>query len=521
MNQPVGIDRRTLLSGAAGASGLLALTACGADRSDRPGAKSSTGSVSPKRGGHLKAAFVGGSNESPSVLLALMTGITMVRGRAIWDTLGEVSGGRPKWRVAESVEPNSDATEWTVRVRRGIEFSDGSPLTAKDVASSLAGFMAGKTEQASMLANVKPKAIRVKDPHTVVIPLKTPDGLFAQTLAQSMFIYPHSTTDPTKALGSGPFVSKSFRSGQGAVLERNPNYWGDKGPYLDTLELVSIADNGARYNGVKSGQYDYASNISLTAARAERNNPDLTLVVPPRDLWSGVLLFGNATVAPFTDPQVRRALHYSFDREALAKTVALGIGGIGNDLLSPGDAVYANDIAQFDYDPDRTKSMLRKAGHQGLRVKLATTDGFYGLLETATAWVDQAKSAGVTVALDKIAANDYYTDIPRLLHSPMAMNPATAFPLGQSYQAYYGASSPYPFSGLAKQAEPLMTALQHAIGEPAQRAAAHKLQEWVTQHAAQYMPVRLPSVSLSTKRVHGVEAAGFAEYPVFREAFLA
>ncbi len=190
---------------------------------------------------------------------ATATAVDYVRARLIWDTIGEMDGSKPVWRVAKSVEPNADATVWTVRVRDGITFSDGRALSAEDVLFTLRTFASQPTTQSAYLAGMDGKNSRVRDKRTLELRLTSPDGFFDLALAQSMFVFPAGTKDFAKALGSGPFVLKDWARGKSSLLKARKDYWGEGGgPYLDEIELLSVAEAGARLNGLKAGQFDYA-----------------------------------------------------------------------------------------------------------------------------------------------------------------------------------------------------------------------------------------------------------------------
>ncbi|MFJ7909121.1 ABC transporter substrate-binding protein [Kitasatospora sp. NPDC096204] len=217
---PDQITRRSILRGAGAGIGAAAvaglLAACGSDGTRPPLAAVTDASAAPRKGGRLRAAFAGSAAESTSVLQATGSAIDYVRARLIWDTLGEIENSRPAWRLAESVEPSADATRWTVRVRDGVTFSDGRKLTAEDVLFSLRTLAANPTTQSGLLSALDPAASTAPDPRTAVLALKSPDGFFDLALAQSMFVFPAGTADFEHAVGSGPFVPKSWSRARAA-----------------------------------------------------------------------------------------------------------------------------------------------------------------------------------------------------------------------------------------------------------------------------------------------------------------
>ncbi|HEY3002420.1 MAG TPA: ABC transporter substrate-binding protein, partial [Kribbellaceae bacterium] len=299
------LSRRSLLRAAGAGAGALALGGalggCGDSQAREPlAATTAAPSVSPRRGGRLRAAFAGSAGESTNVLQATMSAVDYVRARLIWDTVGEIDGSTTVWRLAESVRPNADATVWTVRVWDGVTFSDGRKLTAADVLFSIRTLAASPTPQGGLLGGLDKAASKALDPRTVALHLRAPDGYFDLVLAQSMFVFPDGTEDFAHAPGSGPFVLKSWAAGSRSLLSARTDYWGAAGggPYLDEVELYSVADAGTRLNGLKAGQFDYAGGLTLAAARAERDNRALRILTAPKELWSDLAFSMNLGTAP-------------------------------------------------------------------------------------------------------------------------------------------------------------------------------------------------------------------------------
>ncbi|MFJ7243064.1 ABC transporter substrate-binding protein [Kitasatospora sp. NPDC098652] len=508
-------------TGAVLGSGLL--TACGSSSSTaRPPLAAATGptaTVAPRRGGTLRAAFAGSAAESTSVLQATGSAVDYVRARLIWDTLGEIDGSTPVWRLAESVTPDGDATRWTVRLRDGVTFSDGRKLTAQDVLFRLRTLAASPTVQAGLLAGLDPAGSAVRDPRTLELRLKGPDGFFDLVLAQSMFVFPDGTTDLAHAPGSGPYTLKSWTAGGSSLLTPRTDYWGaaEGGPYLDRIELFSVADAAARLNGLKAGQFDYAGGLTLTAARAEEKNPALRFLTAPQELWSELALTMNLGTGPFTGPEAVRAVKYAIDREAMVRTVTLGYGEVADDALGRHQSWYDTTLPRRAYDPEQAKKLL-----PGGRLTVRTSDYEYGTLESATAFVQQARGGGLTVSVDKVPAADYYADIKTLLSTPLQTNLYHAMPLPLQLSMYYGSKASYPFTGPAGGTlDGLIAALHTAVGDAKRTAAVHDVQHHLYEHGGDAVFARIPPVAASAPGVHGVQPRGFFDYPCLRDAFLA
>ncbi len=521
------IGRRTALRGVVGRAAVVAvgggLAGCGnGGGKERPaGAEAS---ATPRKGGKLRAAFIGGSAESTDPTLAAGVGVDYVRARVVWDTLGELDGGKPVWRLAESVEPNSDATKWTVRVRKGVTFSDGRRLTARDVLFSLRTLVEKRSPQGGFLTHLDLKNARARDERTVELPLTMADGFFDLALAHSMFVFPDGTKNLAKAVGSGPYVVKQWQAGRSSVLAPREDYWDadNGGPYLDELELVSVTDSAARLSGLKSGQFEYAGGLALTAVRTERGNSALRIETPPKDLWVDLDLPMNLGLKPFTDPRVVRAVKLALDRESLVRTVTLGQGEVGNDLVGAHQPYYDDGIAQTEYDPEQAKKLLAEAGQEGLSVTIRTSDYDYGTEESATAIVPMLAKAGIKATLDKVPAADYYSDFKTILSTPIQTAAYHPNPLPLAIRTYYGSTASFPLTGTKGAAglDPLIAAMNRATREADRRARVADVLRHLHENGGDALFARVPTVSGAAAKAHGVKSRGYADFPSLRDAFV-
>lgn len=475
----------------------------------------------PKRGGILRAAFAGSGNGSSDVLRATNSNIDFVRARVVWDTLAEIDDNRIDWRLMTSAEANKDATRWTIKLRKGVTFSDGKPLTAQDVLFSLRTFATQPTSQSGWLKPFDPVASKIEDDHTLTLQLCRPVGSFDWLLAQSMFIFPADTTDFAAAPGSGPYLLQHWSQDK-SVLAARRDYWdaAQSGPYLDEIHLYAIGDIGARLNGVKAGQFDYAGGVALLAARIEQHNAALKLWQSEPSQWSNLALTMNLSQPPFNQPEVVEALKLGIDRQAMVRAVTYGMGAVANDALGHGQPWFADDLPIRAYDPEQALALLKKSVAVPINAAIRTSDYDYGVAESATLLLRQAKPAGFALTLNKLPAMDYYSDINTLLNTPLQTNLYRPMPLPVALPFYYGSGASYPFTGPASpQLDQLIEAMQAAQGD-AIRGRVQDVQHWLYQHGGDAIFARVPSLAASIPRVQGVRASGFFDYPLLRDAWL-
>lgn len=321
----------------------------------------------------------------------------------------------PQPRLAESAEGNADATVWQVKIKSGVTFQDGKPLTADDVLYSFR-YVADPKNKAESLARLEPIDLdaskRVSDTE-IEFHLKRPIGDFPGLLSEkALWIVPDGATDfTTKPNGTGPFTFVEWQPGVRALYKRNDNYWGiaaGGGPYVDEVEILAIPDPTARLNALIGGQVDEITFVDFVQARAQASNSGIQIVNAAQPVTNPIYVQIDAP--PFTDNRIREALKLAVDRQAIVDKVELGFGQIGNDLFGIGYPSYNADLPQREYDPEKAASLLKAAGQEGFKLTLPTSSALPGMLESATAYKEQAKAAGIDVELQKLEAGSYFAN---------------------------------------------------------------------------------------------------------------
>lgn len=172
-------------------------------------------------------------------------------------------------------------------------------------------------------------------------------------------------------------------------------------------------------NAVRSGEIDYADNLTPSAARTLTAGSGVTLVSTP---GSGIYFFAMKTDRPpFDNPDVRRAVMRMVDRAELVKVALEGQAEISNDVFGKGYQYYT-DLPQHEYDPDEVGRLLRRAGVRDLTFDLFTAPVAYGFVEAARLFADQAAACGVKVNVVLGSKDSYYTDALRTGHLTMGQS---------------------------------------------------------------------------------------------------
>ena len=402
--------RAEFIKGAAGLGATLlvgGLAGCG---SSSGASQSTTSSATPRRGGTLKIAYIGGGSSETLDPNGPVADIDDARAENLFDPLALLNNDLSlKHMLADSFEPNAKADEWTVRLRSGVTFHDGSPLTADDVIYSLRRITNPKLGLVGLyVANfINAAEIRKLDPLTLRIPLTQPNTQLPYFLAADyMAIIKDGTTNFAHPIGTGPFRFVNWKPGQYSVFDRNQNYWQHGTPYLDSLELLSIPDPTARYDALLAGQVDGIESISYAEASSQKQAGQIRVLEGEGS--NMVPIYMAVDLEPFTDVRVRQAMRLLADRPQLVEEAQSGYGTLGNDNYGKSLPYYDTSIPQRTQDLEKAKFLLKAAGKEGLKVTLNTSTVATGMLESATVFARQAAGAGVTVTLNQQPPSIYF-----------------------------------------------------------------------------------------------------------------
>jgi peptide/nickel transport system substrate-binding protein len=436
-------DRRQFLRGLA-ATGALAgtgglLAACGSS-SSAPAAGSTPASATPRRGGNLKVGLTGGSGSDTLDPHKGLTYLDTARAQSLYQPLLQLNTqAQTEFVLAEEISPHGSTSEWVIRLRPGITFHDGKPLTADDVIFTFKRIISNKLSGATSLGPVDLKGLKAMDELTVLVPMTSPYGSFLDQLAYWYYLYIVPTGfNPAKPNGTGAFVYQSFTPGQRSVFTRNPHYWRTGLPYLDMLTIIDFSDSTSLQNALTTGVIQGAGALEgpqiaeLKTASGVRTVASHTGAITPFTM--------RVDQAPFSDVNVRQALRLLVDRPQLINSALDGYAVPASDVFSPYDPNFDTSLHR-QQDIPQAKFLLKKAGHVGLTVQLVTSAVATGTVAMATVLQQQAKQAGVTISLKTVDpttffgpdylhwtfSQDFYNYSPYLAQVAQSMLPTSPF----------------------------------------------------------------------------------------------
>lgn len=422
-----GVTRRKLLKGAGagvlvvGGGGLLA--ACGSS-----GSGSGTGAGAapaeegkPVAGGVMRVGAQGGSNTDSLDAHNVLSNTDYARTAQLYDPLVRLNTeGQPEKVLADSVEPNKDATEWTIKLKSGVKFHDGTPLTAKAVLYTFNRIITGEFPAVSVLGPLNLKKSKAADDLTVVLAYDKPYAILYEALAgryEYLYIVPPGY-NPKKPVGTGPFKLKSFTPGRESVVVKFDEYWDSPKPYLDELRTININEETAQISALQSGEVDVINNIT-TASVSSLEAAGFVVSINETGGWAPITM--RCDLEPFTDVRVREAMKLVIDRPTMLQSVFSGSGNIANDYFGRyTPAVESLQLPQHEQDLEKAKSLLSAAGHADTKFQLYTTEISPGEIQTAQVFGTQAQSGGINVEVIKQSTTEFFAR--SYLKQPFAMD---------------------------------------------------------------------------------------------------
>jgi peptide/nickel transport system substrate-binding protein len=387
----------------------LALVAagCGGDDDEESGGATTTqADEEGTAGGTL--VFAGASD--PVVLDgALVSDGESIRAiTQIFETLVALKPGttEPEPGLAESWEADAEGTAWTFKLREGVKFHDGTAFDATAACANFdrwfnfkgplqnpsatyywqvvfGGFKTYNKDSGAPKESLY-KSCEATDATTMVLNLTKPSATIIPALSQQAFsiaspeameqydadagtvdadgvFHPTGTFGTEHPIGTGPFKFESWERNDRLTLARNEDYWGDK-PKLDKLIIRPIADNAARLQALQTGEiqgYDLVEPQDIETIEGDEN-----LQILDRPAFNVAYVGFNVAKKPTDDVEVRKAIAYGLDRQAVVDNFYAGRAEVATQFLPPEVVGYADDVPTYDYDPEMAKKTLTDAGYK-------------------------------------------------------------------------------------------------------------------------------------------------------------
>ena len=351
--------------------------------------------------------------------------------------------------LAETWKWSDDGKSVTFKLRKGLTFSDGTPLTAEDVAFTFTRLLEPKTkapyqgEYTNIIGAkdfIAGKAtsvagIIIVDPQTIRFDLEKPAPYFLNQIAlptadivSRKAVEKYGDSFGEHPVGAGPFVLEKWDRGQKLVLSKNLKYYREGLPYLDKVDFKIGTSNNLQMMMLQKGEIDLVWPVSSSDYTKVMNDPQLKSnyysITGYRLFYIGM----NTDIPPFNDKLVRQALNYAVNKERLVQ-LANGRGVVMKGVIPPWVSGYNDNVKPYPYDPEKAKQLLDKAGFpKGFETDMLVPD-YFDQPKIAAAVQNDLEKIGVKVNLRQQSYPVFRQTVKERGKVPMfALQWATDFP---------------------------------------------------------------------------------------------
>ncbi|HET7120839.1 MAG TPA: ABC transporter substrate-binding protein [Solirubrobacterales bacterium] len=424
------------------------------------GSSSGDSGAKPKAGGTLRLS----QGEEVLTLdpLEALDGFSVNLVSQINESLFKVNaeGKNEPWLLS-NVQTSSDQRVWTLSLKDGVKFSDGSPMTSADVLFTF------ETAKKSPIwgSFFEADTFKAPSPTTFVIKSEKPAPELPAILSQWSFgIVPKDYGGVSEKefaaspVGTGPFMLEKWKRGEAITLAKNPNYWDQGKPYLDKVVFQSVPNPQSRTAQLKGGQLDLISNPSWPQVASIESTPGLRFGEYALGYSQAVSL--NNRLPLFQNPKVREAVYLALDREGMLKASVGDHGEPGGSWIPPAVPYHDTTIKVPARDLDKAKSLMAEAEGEGVDPTVTMLTYESSFWETAeqilqqnleeigfTVKVQKLDTAALTEALAEgefgVAPIEAYDAIP---------SPSELFGLYNAYEGLYSGSDTTETERLAEEA---------------------------------------------------------------------
>jgi peptide/nickel transport system substrate-binding protein len=512
------MKQRTILSILVAAS--LGLSACGGG-DDGGGSTDNSGGAAagePQQGGELTvledAAFAGSWPAGLDPATNTTGGANIAMQQAIFGGLfllkaeDDGSNAAVEPNQAESSEVSEDGLTFTVKLRDGIQFSDGTPMDAEAVRFNWERALASP-------CTCKPTwplaegGIQVVDPLTVSLTFTRPYAAILASFPASNVNWIASPTaleaqgeDAFKItpVGAGPFTVVENQLSSELVLERNENYFKEGLPYLDRLTFQSIGGDQPAYQALQAGQAQAYEGLNTTPLLEQAQASD-QLQVTIQPATSPYVIQLNTKIAPFDNPAAREAIYRATDFDAINEGIFGGQYEVSQSFTAPGGLFYEPTVEGYpEFDLDRARELVEEVG--GITITLGTISN-YVATQINTALQTQWEEAGIDVQIEDYQLATLISEFQggqwqAMLQTAGAWDPAAGVGVGFRFQ------SGVPFSGVADPAlDQLLTDAGATLDEGERADLYRQAGELIASNFYAPFGLAFAPANLAAQGVHG------------------
>src|SRR4051812_5056857 len=310
--------------------------------------------------------------------------------------------------IAESYEVSDDGPLFTLKIRQGVTYHTGNPMTAEDVVANLKWAQTAEAANNLLFNNMTAVSdIKATDDSTVEISFKEPAAYFEAALGLQPIVEPSFLEKmQNEASGTGAFKVQEWVPGDHLTMVKNPDYWNAGRPLVDEAEVKIFADEGAMVSALEGGGIDIA--LSFPPREQERLKDQFGFLEGQKGA-NFYYLGLSVKVPPFDNKTVRQAIAHAIDRETMVQNVLFGVGA---PIMTPfpdySPAYFPEHNQMYPYDLDKAKALLAEAGQGEFAFTIPAPSGFPEFGKFAEILQADLAKLGITVNIQPMDSAQWY-----------------------------------------------------------------------------------------------------------------
>ena len=373
--------------------------------------------ATPKKGGRLRQGFSAGSTTESLDALQSSGSVIEICNNWCWGSnLTEVQpDGSIAPELAESIEASDNARTWVFKLRKGVTFHNGKSLTPEDVIDSVNRHRGENSASAVRSLFESIEEMRRDGDDQVVIRLNAPNADFPFLLSDYRLVIMASdgkgNVDTSSGNGTGPYAVDTFNPGVRSFFKRNPDYFKADRAHFDEIEHLVILDPAARQNALTTGAVDVIDAVEPKTAHLMARVSGVRIQEVTGTQNRNMVM--RLDTPPYDNPDLRLALKLSANRQELVDKIEGGHGVVGNDHhISPAQQYYNTELPQREYDPDKARFHLKKAGMEGIELELlASPAALEGASDAALLLKESAAPVGINITVRRVPSDGFWSNV--------------------------------------------------------------------------------------------------------------
>jgi peptide/nickel transport system substrate-binding protein len=426
------------------------------------------------------------------------------RGYMFYNGLTSLDGTlTPQPSLAEEFT-TQDAKTWVFKLRKGVNFHDGKPLTPNDVVYSILRHKDPATASKAKVLADQIDTVKATGPNEVTIALTSPNADLPVILGTYHFhIVKEGTTDFNAGIGTGPYKVKEFKPGVRSIAVRNENYWKPNRPYLDEIEFVGITDESARVNALLAGQVDLISAVDPRSVERIKGTGKYTIFETKSVSYTDLIV--RLDRSPGSNPDFVLALKYLLNRDQMLKSIQLGNGVVANDQpIAATNRFYFKGLPQRPYDPEKAKWHLQRANIGNTAIPVVASPAATSSVEMALVLQQAAQQIGLNLEVKRMPADGYWST--HWMKHPVGFGNINARPSADlALTLFFKSDAPWNEAGWKNEKFDQLLVAARGETDPARRAQMYAdMQVMIHNEGGIGIPMFISSIDGHASKLKGL-----------------